>query len=213
MSNIKLISQRAYEKLVLERQQPSRWQLIETNPLTGIQIYVNKNHKIHMHMASIPISTNLTPKQILDTMYKLHNNQTLIQSWDRRMGKFEVLDLQSDGTTIVYTQYLTGMPLIKNRDFVFVGRQYLDEDGETVHFVITSIADNENKKFVRGRILLNSWSVKPLANGGGVLFSYLVQVDPSGSIPVQLVNATAKERVMIVQKFKQYFESSKANGV
>jgi hypothetical protein len=46
---------------------------------------------------------------------------------------------------------LTKALLAKNRDFVFVGKQFVNErDNIIVRHIMTSIQDNENKEFARG---------------------------------------------------------------
>jgi hypothetical protein len=178
----------------------SRWIEVEHG------VYTNKNYHIHMHMALVHIRTKLTPKQIIDALCKLYSDNELVRTWDNRSGDHKIL-CNTDGMVVVYTQYISPAPwIVQSRDFVFAGKYYEDHTG-ACHYVMTSVEDNLNPNFVRGRILLNAWTVRKV--DGGVMFSYLIQVDPCLSLPLSLVNRVSRERLSIVQKFKEHFEVGK----
>jgi len=199
-----------YSKLLYEYDNfMDRWETFAVKK--GVNIFVNKNYDIHMYMGSVTIETCLTQDQVSELIKSLHIDVATMKKWDKRLSNLEILSM-SDDTAVVYASYhFEGSLMIKDRDFLFAFKKYVDEK-QRIHFVSTSVekhGEKLNSNFVRGKILTNGWLVQKIPNEPNKFtFIYVVQTDPCGKITPWLVNKVSVDRILLINKIKAYIETN-----
>ena len=204
MSGLDQIVNNCFEKLLVEYENfANRWQFVETK--NTVDMFVNKNHEINMHMGSTTIETCLSQVELSELIRDLHADVNIMKLWDERLGTSQIL-LEGNNAVVVYAQYHFNNPLVSDRDFLFASKKFVDGQ-KRIHYVSTSVdltGNKQNPNYVRGKILTNAWCVEEMPNFPNKFsFIYVIQADPCGKIIPTLVNAVSSDRVFLVKKFKQ----------
>ena len=104
---------------------------------------------------------------------------------------------------LLYLALESPSKLVSPRDFVMYRKHYLI-DG--VHYFTQCSVDSnireENKKYVRGSILFQSFVVDNDPNSDAVRVRFVVHADPKGKIPALIYNAVASSQGYAVKKLK-----------
>lgn len=177
-----------------------------------VQFWINKQHKIHMQMATCVISTNKSIDQILSELISLYKDHSIsitnstLSKWDNGLGETEILHQDNNHNIVIHTKYISPTKMIKNRDFVFAGKRF-QESNDKMTYIMKSVdhEDSITKNYIRGTVMTNAWICQKLGPNS-ILFTYIVQVNPNGNIPASLVNVACHDRVKWIHHMKKYME-------
>ncbi|KAF9509743.1 hypothetical protein BS47DRAFT_1487793 [Hydnum rufescens UP504] len=93
-----------------------------------------------------------------------------------------------------------GAFLVQPRDFVGFQEAIIEDDG-TIYFFQASVPEDENTGPVKGRtratLTISGWCIKPVHDGIDV--TYVVKVNPNGSLPTALVKIVVTELPDVVR--------------
>ena len=116
---------------------------------------------------------------------------------------------------ILGVQRYKGAFLTSPREFCYLEQTQFGSDG-SIELVVTSVDDPRaviSKDYVRARILIGGWILKPYKEGQ-TSATYVTMVDLAGKIPVFIQNTGAKDQALFVDVVakayaKRYFGKSK----
>lgn len=152
----------------------------------GIAVYsrnlTNETYKQIKVICELPGTTDNLIKTIRDVAH--------YKDWAYLNRKTELLKKKTDNNFIYHTE--TDMPWpLTDRDMVIETTILPDKENDLLRIEVKSIPDYVPQKvnLVRIQYSLAVWEVKPLPNNK-LKVEYTLSVDPGGSVPAWLVNAT-----------------------
>jgi hypothetical protein len=127
---------------------------------------------------------DVTQAQLISVILDIGN----YNSWIYSNKKSAIIKIEGPGKIIYYTQSHLPWP-IKDRDLVV--ELNMNETPELLTIQVKSIADimPKNPDYIRVPYSLATWNVTPITNNK-LKVDYTFSVDPGGSIPAWIVNAT-----------------------
>ena len=122
------------------------------------------------------------------------------KEWDDSLEEIYVISQFSEDFRLIYQRFSAPWP-VSGRDFVFATKYYSTEQG--ILIIGQSIDANIPIKdgIVRGEVICSAYLLKPLSNTSTEV-TYMVAIDPKGSIPTFIVNSVGKKQCLIVNKLK-----------
>ncbi|KAI8593252.1 hypothetical protein BDZ88DRAFT_391166, partial [Geranomyces variabilis] len=130
--------------------------------------------------------------------------------WDARFEHGETVEWLNPNELVFKSQQKGQFP-VSGRDFAGLQVTIFDARSATTYVVATSVVDAlapVDPKRVRAELTVAGWIVKP-APEGGVAVTYVVKVDPRGSIPGAIVKAVSIQTPLCVAEVLKYL---RANG-
>ncbi|KAJ3167927.1 hypothetical protein HDU88_001874 [Geranomyces variabilis] len=130
--------------------------------------------------------------------------------WDARFEDGETVEWLNPNELVFKSQQKGQFP-VSGRDFAGLQVTIFDARSATTYVVATSVVDAlapVDPKRVRAELTVAGWIVKP-APEGGVAVTYVVKVDPRGSIPGAIVKAVSIQTPLCVAEILKYL---RANG-
>ncbi|KAJ3184234.1 hypothetical protein HDU87_005081 [Geranomyces variabilis] len=130
--------------------------------------------------------------------------------WDARFEDGETVEWLNPNELVFKSQQKGQFP-VSGRDFAGLQVTIFDARSATTYVVATSVVDAlapVDPKRVRAELTVAGWIVKP-APEGGVAVTYVVKVDPRGSIPGAIVKAVSIQTPLCVAEVLKYL---RANG-
>ncbi|KAJ3414054.1 hypothetical protein HDV05_007179 [Chytridiales sp. JEL 0842] len=131
------------------------------------------------------------------------------QTWDARFEGGNLLKTFSIDESLAHT-FQKGTFPVAGRDLLSVSRTEFNYNDTTYH-VSTSVVDPacpEDSKRVRANLTLAGWILQPQNNNPSVLkVTYIVQVDPKGTLPAALIKAVQAQTPLAVGEIRKYLES------
>ena len=137
-----------------------------------------------------------SPEEIRDLLWTYSRKK----EWDESLDHIYVVHQFSDDFRIIYQRFTAPWP-VSNRDFVFATR-YQNIDGGILiigQSVEAGVAEVEG--VVRGEVICSAYLLK-VVSPGVTEVTYMAGVDPKGSIPTFVVNASGKKQCLIVSKLR-----------
>ncbi|KAJ3172309.1 hypothetical protein HK101_011165 [Irineochytrium annulatum] len=139
----------------------------------------------------------ITKGEITTTKYSRGDVMGVLQNldvrpkWDDRFESGRILEEHGAGPRelgLTYTKQHGVWPVVSGRDFVLAFRVIVE--GETTYFIQTSVKDERHPEvegLVRGHLTIAMWCLRPAKGAeGGLEVTYIVQVDPAGTLPTYL---------------------------
>lgn len=120
-------------------------------------------------------------------------DDTRATNWTPDLEEIKVIRKVSDTARIQYAHIGTPF-VIKDRDFVLHASAEWNDAEQALWVRFRSVEDPDMPKtgYVRGDMKESYYLMKPLDGGARVQITYLVHVDPKGTVPRWLVNAFSK---------------------
>jgi hypothetical protein len=158
------------------------WELKKNE--NGIAVYTRKAATGNLKELRVVCELNATKAQLISTLQDIGN----YNDWVYSNKKSEILKSLSPHKIIYYTESRLPWP-IKDRDLIV--QLDIDSGPEILEIQAKSLPEYlpQNKKFVRVPYSLAKWKVTQAAENK-LKVDYTFSVDPGGSIPAWLVNAT-----------------------
>ncbi|CAG9312304.1 unnamed protein product [Blepharisma stoltei] len=190
----------------LERAQTEVLNLIN-NPQVRWENYKEKHgltrQKIETDSGALIIKSAGTinkPGQIVfDTLW----DDTKKVEWNSKLKETRLLHEFDSRIRIYYNSFKSPWP-VKNRDFVFATRAIsLGDDALITKISINTALCPEQAGFIRGEIKGSGILIHPVDKNSCVL-TFVVSIDPKGSIPRSLVNKAQEEQSLAVHDIRQY---------
>jgi hypothetical protein len=159
-----------------------KWELKKNE--NGIQIFTRKAAVGNVKELRVLCELDVTQAQLINTILDIGN----YNSWIYANKKSVILKTESPSKIIYYTQSHLPWP-IKDRDLVVELNIY--STPENLNIQVKSIPDvlAKNPDYIRVPYSLATWNVTQAANNK-LKIDYTFSVDPGGSIPSWIVNAT-----------------------
>jgi len=152
----------------------------------------------------VGVIKNATPLQLLPII-SLPGARV---EWDARLEEGHVLEKYARRKQEFYS-IQRGAFMVQQRDFVGVQETLLADDG-TIEMYQTSIIDDQKAPAssgkTRGHLSVAGWLIKPV--GADTEVTYVIKVDPKGSLPSWLVSAIMNESPLLIAKIREYFEGT-----
>ncbi|MCR8561466.1 hypothetical protein KXD93_27680 [Mucilaginibacter sp. BJC16-A38] len=178
------------------------WELKKNE--NGIAVYTRKAATGNLKELRVICELDATKAQLISTLQDIGN----YNDWVYSNKKSEILKSLNPYKIIYYTESRLPWP-IKDRDLIV--QLDISSGAEILEIQAKSIPDYlpQNKKFVRVPYSLAKWKVTQVTENK-LKVDYTFSVDPGGSIPSWLVNATmaigpynsfAKLREMLKEKY------------
>jgi hypothetical protein len=128
--------------------------------------------------------------------------------WDARLEEGHILEKYARRRQEFYTVQ-KGAFMVQPRDIVGVQDTIFGDDG-SIELFQTSIVDDKKAPQVSGKtratLTVAGWHIKPV--GADTQLTYVVKVNPNGSLPSWLVNTIMNESPLLVSKVREYFEGT-----
>jgi hypothetical protein len=158
------------------------WELKKNE--NGIAVYTRKAATGNLKELRVVCELNATKAQLISTLQDIGN----YNDWVYSNKKSEILKSLNPYKIIYYTESRLPWP-IKDRDLIV--QLDIDSGPEILEIQAKSLPEYlpQNKKFVRVPYSLAKWKVTQAAENK-LKVDYTFSVDPGGSIPAWLVNAT-----------------------
>jgi hypothetical protein len=159
-----------------------KWELKKDE--NGIAVYTRKAAKGNVKEIRVLCELDATKEQLISTIQDIDN----YTNWVYSNKKSTILKTADPQNIIYYTQSHLPWP-IKDRDLVL--NLNINPSGEVLNIVVKSIPDYlpVNDKYIRVPYSQALWKVTQTA-GNKLRVDYTFSVDPGGSIPSWIVNAT-----------------------
>ena len=137
------------------------------------------------------------------------------KEWDDSLEEIYVISQFSEDFRLIYQRFSAPWP-VSGRDFVFATKYYSTEQGILIigqsidanipikDGIVRGEEDpfaNSPPEIVRGEVICSAYLLKPLSNTSTEV-TYMVAIDPKGSIPTFIVNSVGKKQCLIVNKLK-----------
>lgn len=181
-----------------------KWELKRNE--AGIEVFTKKSPIGNLKELRVICELDATKAQLISTLQDIPN----YNQWVFSNKKSVILKAVSPQKIIYYTESSLPWP-IKDRDLVV--ELDIDDTPEALNIQAKSLPDYlpKKNKFIRVPYSLATWKVTQAPNNK-LKVDYTFSVDPGGSIPVWLVNATltigpynsfAKLREMLRLKYQK----------
>ncbi|KAJ3161788.1 hypothetical protein HDU86_006559 [Geranomyces michiganensis] len=131
--------------------------------------------------------------------------------WDARFEHGETVEWLNPNELVFKSQQKGQFP-VSGRDFAGLQVTIFDARSATTYVVATSVVDALapiDPKRVRAELTVAGWIVKA-APEGGVAVTYVVKVDPKGSLPGAIVKAVSIQTPLCVAEVLKYLRSNGA---
>lgn len=158
------------------------WELKKNE--NGIAVYTRKSATGNLKELRVTCELAATKAQLISTLQDIGN----YNDWVYSNKKSEILKSLNSNKIIYYTESRLPWP-IKDRDLIV--QLDINSGPETLEIQAKSLPEYlpQNKKFVRVPYSLAKWKVTQ-GDNDKLKVDYTFSVDPGGSIPSWLVNAT-----------------------
>jgi len=159
-----------------------KWELKRNE--AGIEVYTKKSPIGNLKELRVVCVLDATKEQLITTLQDIPN----YNQWVFSNKKSVILKAISPQKIIYYTESNLPWP-IKDRDLVV--ELDISDTPDVLNIQAKSLPDYlpKKNKFIRVPYSLATWKVTPIASNK-LKVDYTFSVDPGGSIPVWLVNAT-----------------------
>ncbi|KAJ3015493.1 hypothetical protein HKX48_004569 [Thoreauomyces humboldtii] len=147
------------------------------------------------------IKGSWSPQQILSVI----KSATARKTWDGRFEDGRALVYYNLDESLIHSQQKGTFP-VSGRDFVTSNLIHYAPDG-TIFFTATSVVDQSapvDNKRVRAQLAVAGWILKPVQ--GGVMATYIVQVDIKGSVPSSIIKAIQTQTPMCIAEVLKYLQ-------
>jgi hypothetical protein len=160
-----------------------KWELKKNE--NGIEVYTRKAAKGSIKELRVVCELEATKAQLISVLQDINN----YNAWVYSNKKSTILKTINPETIIYYTQSHLPWP-IKDRDLVV--ELNIMPSAEVLSIQAKSLPDYLPKEnnYIRVPYSLAQWKVTTAAPGDRVKVDYTFSIDPGGSIPSWLVNAT-----------------------
>jgi hypothetical protein len=160
----------------------NNWELKRNE--NGIEVYIKKSPVGNLKELRVVCELDATKEQLINTLQDIPN----YNDWVFSNKKSTILKTISPERIIYYTESRLPWP-IKDRDLIV--ELNIDDTADVLNVQAKSLPGYLPKKnnYVRVPYSLATWKVTQLSNNK-LKVDYTFSVDPGGSIPVWLVNAT-----------------------
>lgn len=159
-----------------------KWELKKRE--NGIEVYTRKAASGNLKELRVICELDATKTQLINTLMDIDNYST----WVYSNKKSVILKTENSGKIIYYTQCHMPWPL-KDRDLIV--ELNIDPSPDVLNVVVKSMPDfmPKNDNYIRVPYSLAKWKVTE-GPENKLKVDYTFSVDPGGSIPSWLVNAT-----------------------
>ena len=150
----------------------------------GIQVYTRKAAKGNIKELRVVCELDATKAQLINTLQNISD----YNSWVYSNKKSTILKMIDQQNIIYYTQSHLPWP-IKDRDLVI--QLSIQPSGDVLNIQAKSLPDYlpKNNSYIRVPYSLAQWKVTQTPNNK-LDVDYMFSIDPGGSIPSWIVNAT-----------------------
>jgi START domain len=121
--------------------------------------------------------------------------------WDEMLDESIILKDFGDGVKIMSEKFNLPWP-VSDRDFVFAFKTYEKDDGFLIVAKSIDIGVPERSGVVRGEVVSSAFYIRRVTPKLASV-TYLVCVDPKGSIPSMIVNRTSSKQAGNVAKIRK----------
>jgi hypothetical protein len=148
------------------------------------------------------------PKDVCDFAWDGKNRKSYDDSFIEGAVLHTLLDESDRKITIEHSAYNSGSMMVSNRDFC-VARTMGKLDDGSYYILSTSITHKdcpERKGFVRARVQISGWMLRPADDGKSTIVTTVSVVDPAGWIPAAVANAFSGKQPLVVSKLRAILE-------
>lgn len=141
---------------------------------------------------------NFPPERVLefmmDSSYK----------WDETLEESKIVERYSSDFMLMYERYKCPWP-VSNRDFVY-GMKVIQRD-DFIYIIAKSVEADYPKLngVVRGEIITSGYILKRTSQNHTEM-TYLISLDPKGSIPKLVVRSLNKDQVSNIWRIREYLQ-------
>lgn len=195
-----------YEE-INEKNTVNKWSLDKDKDGMKIYIKADKASGLRMIKAETIISV---PAAVIANKIIVADD---ILSWDKSLAEHDILE--DHGTYRIARALSKKVPIIAQREALLVATTHEFQDGSFLVFG-RSIDHPDypvKKGIVRPYLHLFAWHLKPCANDSDKTeVTYILHVDPRGSIPKELFNLGIETEAKKVRLVKKYLEDKNSHG-
>ena len=169
------------------------WEEIGTKDgVRGYQRSTPEGKQLIRSIGTIPRSVEEIAAFILDNSKK--------KSWDGMCIESRNVKVFNETFKIVYERFSAPWP-VSHRDFVFASRKFERPDGAILVGKSIDAGVPEERGVVRGEVITSGFYLKRIDQNTTEM-TYLVAVDPKGSLPGFVVNKLGKNQCANVNKIR-----------
>ncbi|CAG9331626.1 unnamed protein product [Blepharisma stoltei] len=173
-----------------------QWETLKAkNNLTRHKIYTESGINIVKSSGTIPRSAQIVCDALWDYTRK--------REWDKGCTEVRLIQEFPSGIRIMYNSFKSPWP-VTDRDFVYASRKVILGSDILMSSanVVTPLCP-EKSSHVRGEMKSSGFLIHPLDDNSCTL-TYVVNVDPRGSIPNFAVNKVQEEQSMNVDEIRKF---------
>lgn len=165
------------------------------NNVAGFQKSIGESVNVIKAVGIINFRPEEVASFIMDNSYK----------WDETLEESKVLHQLRDDLLVMYERYKCPWP-VSNRDFVYGLKVVSRDDGVFILVKSIDVPSPVIKGVVRGEIIISGYLLKRSENGNTEC-TYLVCIDPKGSIPKMIVRQINKDQVSNISAIRDFMTS------
>jgi len=126
----------------------------------------------------------------IDWLFKAVAGIVYMKELDPSTVTCTILHSFDEDHDIIYIRYTAGVPLVSDRDFVYLeNRKQLDDGTKLlVGYSVEDPDDKHTSDCVRGVVHVSGYAMRPGKEPGTIEVLYQLQIDPKGWLPIWLVN-------------------------
>ncbi|KAJ3271619.1 hypothetical protein HDV01_006489 [Terramyces sp. JEL0728] len=149
------------------------------------------------------VNGNFTLQEVLSVI----NNSYARKTWDARFDSSQVLEFLGQTDLVVYNVQKGTFP-VSARELVTAIT--VVEDSDSLTYVAMSVPDEKDQAppangKVRAEILLAGWKLTKSSNG--IFATYIVHVDPKGSIPNSIIRSIQTQTPLCISGVSNYLSN------
>ncbi|TPX68871.1 hypothetical protein SpCBS45565_g02823 [Spizellomyces sp. 'palustris'] len=149
------------------------------------------------------------PEFTVDDIVNVLRSSGARKLWDARFEDGDTVEWLNPNEQ-VFRSLQKGQFPVSGRDICGLQVTVFDARSSTTYIVATSVNDPlvpVDPKRVRADLKVAGWILQPVSNGGGVSITYIVNVDPKGSIPSAIVKAVSAQTPLCVAEVLKYLRT------
>eukprot|EP00762_Andalucia_godoyi_P002149 ANDGO_02536.mRNA.1 hypothetical protein AMSG_08085 len=175
--------------------------------LEGVKIYRMKPEDMPVYFMKGTTVINAPYAKVTGMAWDTPTRKT----WDDLYIESHIVQVIDDNTSIEHSAFSSGAPLVSSRDFLLARRKGTIENGGGSYIVARSVEHQDcppnTGKHVRGEIYSSGFVFRPAADNENKTFAtYVVAVNPKGSIPGFVVNMVSTKQPTALGKLRNAVE-------
>jgi len=152
-----------------------------------------------IHLIKAIAEMDRSPEEVFNIIWDYERKH----EWDEMLLESTLVQEFESDLRVLYNRFHAPWP-VSERDFVFASKKYIEDSGSIL--VVGCSVDAgvpERNKTVRGEILASGFYIEKLSETR-CRVTYLVNVDPKGSLPTWLVNKMSGKQCNNLIKIRDF---------